>query len=65
MNDRTELLAAIVAAAAVFVAVVAPGAILAISLGALALGLLARLLGARPHRHGRRTIAADPRAAGP
>ena len=50
MNDRTELLAAVVAAAAVFVAVAAPGAILAISLGAFALGLLARLAGRPPAR---------------
>jgi hypothetical protein len=50
MYDRTELLAAIVAAAAVFVAVVAPGAILAISLSALAFGLLARLAGHPPAR---------------
>ena len=50
MNDRTELLAAIVAAAAVFVAVAAPGAILAISLSLLTLGLLARLAGRPPAR---------------
>jgi hypothetical protein len=48
MNDRTELLAAFVAAVAVFVAVAAPGAILAVSLSLLALGLMARLAG-RPH----------------
>ena len=50
MNDRAELLAAVVAAAAVFVAVAAPGAILAISLSLLALGLLARLAGRAPAR---------------
>src|SRR3972149_1621946 len=49
MNDRTELLAAIVAAAAGFVAVVAPGAIRAISLGAFALGLRAPLGGGPAH----------------
>jgi hypothetical protein len=50
MNDRTELLAAVVAAAAVFVAVAAPVAILAVSLSALAFGLLARLTGRPPAR---------------
>jgi type III secretory pathway component EscT len=49
MNDRTELLAAIAAAAAVFIVVAAPVAILAVSLSALAFGLLARLAGRRPH----------------
>jgi hypothetical protein len=48
MNDRTELLAAIAAAAAVFTFVAAPVAILAVSLSALAFGILARLA-ARPH----------------
>ena len=50
MNDRTELLAAIAAAAAVFMFVAAPVAILAVSLSALAFGLLARLVGHPPAR---------------
>ncbi len=58
MHDRTGLLAAIVAAAAVFVAVAAPGVILAISLGLLALGLMARLAG---HPHVRTPGAYDRR----
>jgi len=53
MNDRTELLAAIVAAAAVFVAVAAPGAILAVSISLLTLGLLTRIV-ARPPARARR-----------
>jgi hypothetical protein len=52
MVTRSELLAACLAAALVFVAVVAPEPVLAIGLGALGLGLAARLadVGHRPAR---------------
>ena len=43
MNDRVELLAACLAATLVFVAVIAPESILVVGLGALGLGLAARL----------------------
>ncbi|MGH2407389.1 MAG: hypothetical protein ACRDF7_04815 [Candidatus Limnocylindrales bacterium] len=43
MHDRSELLAACVAATLVFVAVVAPESVLVVGLGALGLGFAARL----------------------
>ena len=49
MHDRTEFLAALVAAALIFIGIVAPEPILVIGLAALGLGLAARL--AEP-RHG-------------
>jgi hypothetical protein len=49
MHDRTELLAACLAAAIVFVAVIAPGPLLVIGLGALGLALAARLGEPRHH----------------
>jgi hypothetical protein len=49
MNDRIELLAALVAAGLIFAGIVAPEPMLVIALGALGLGLVARL--AEP-RHG-------------
>ena len=52
MHDRTELLAACLAAAIVFIAVVAPESVVVIALGALGLGLAARLAEPR-HRPAR------------
>jgi hypothetical protein len=49
MNDRIELLAAFVAAGLIFAGIVAPEPVLVMALGALGLGLAARL--AEP-RHG-------------